>query len=65
MKSSKLQEGTYIFEDGKYKCAKCSYWSNYPCLLISHLKRKTPCEMKDDDKKTFIFKKGDFKIIFS
>ena len=63
---NRLPEGSYIYDDGKYKCVKCSYWSNYPCLLLSHLRRKTPCfkEEKEEEKKIFIFKRGRFLVNF-
>lgn len=63
---NRLPPGSYIYEDGHYKCVKCSYWSVYPCLLLSHLRRKTPCqkEEKEEDKKNFIFKRGRFLVNF-
>jgi len=60
---NRLPEGSYIYENGHYKCIKCSYWSNYPCLLLSHLKRKTPCQ-KETGEKNFIYKKGRFLVNF-
>lgn len=62
--SHKLEEGTYKIENGLYKCVKCDYFTNFPCLMVSHQKRKTPCN-KGENEKTFIFKKGNFKVIFN
>ena len=59
---NKLEEGSYVYENDSYRCKKCDYMTKYPCLLVSHLRRKTPCQ-KETEKK-FIFKKGRFLVKF-
>jgi hypothetical protein len=63
--SAKLQEGTYAYEENKYKCLKCGYSTNYPCLLLSHQNRKTPCMKPKQEEMKVIVKHGKFIIEFN